>query len=199
MKNIKKISLGMFSLSAVFLLAACSIATDESMVNGEANIEPDSVLEKEEEVREGRQAAAGQGLERLALEITLDDALDVFFARFNEKDIQIKSIELKEVDSRYVYQIDGWDEKYAYEIKVDAETSEQTDQIKEEEKAPGDILDIESVISPLEAMKIALDASGSGYVEEWTLEVKNKQSFYSIDISDGKDQKVDALTGEIIE
>lgn len=36
------------------------------------------------------------------------------------------------------------------------------------------------------------------YVTEWELEVEDEQMIYDIDLKSGEDQKVDALTGEIL-
>lgn len=198
MNNFKKITLGTITLSAALLLAACTSPTVEPSLDEEIETEMPAEKETNEQKTEGRQAQAGQGLEHLALEVTLDDALDIFFTSFASEEINIESIELDKDEGRYVYSINGWDANYDYELKVDAETSEVTEQEKEKDDDQDDIIDIESVISPLEAMEAALEASGSGYVEEWELEVENSRTIYDIEIADGNDQKVDALTGEIL-
>ena len=192
-----KIYLGTITLSAALLFGACASSVEEPMIEEQEEVEQPAIEETKEE-REARQAPSGQGLEHLALEVTLDDALDIFFDRFGSVDINIQSIELDKDDGRYVYNIAGWDTGYDYKLTIDAETSDVIEQEKEEEDDQGDIIDVGAVISPLEAMEAALEASGSGYVEEWELEVDNNRAIYDIDISNGDDQKVDALTGEVL-
>lgn len=193
----KRVYLGTITLSAALLLGACSSPAEEQMIIEEQEeVEQPTVDDAEE--REEREAPAGKGLEHLALEVTLDDALDIFFDRFGSAEINIESIELDKDDGRYVYTIDGWDTTYDYELTIDAETSDVIEQEKEEDQDQDDIIDIGAVISPLEAMEAALEASGSGYVEEWELEMDDNRTIYDIDISGGDDQKVDALTGEVL-
>lgn len=193
-------TIGTLTLSGALLLAACSSPAKEPIIDEQAETEipAEKELETDEQNTKGRKAQEGQGLEHLALEVTLDDALDVFFDTFGSEEINIESVELEKENGRYEYEIEGWDANYDYELILDAETSEIVEQEKEEDNDQDDIIDIESVISPLEAMEAALEASGSGYVEEWELEVENNRTIYDIDISGGDDQKVDALTGEVL-
>lgn len=200
MNNFKRLTIGTLTLSGALLLAACSSPAEEPIIDERAETEmpAETKIETDEQNTEGRQVQAGQGLEHLALEVTLDDAIDVFFDTFGSEEINIESVELEKENGRYEYEIEGWDANYDYELTLDAETSEIVEQEKEKDDDQDDIIDIESVISPLEAMEAALEASGSGYVEEWELEVENSRTIYDIEIADGNDQKVDALTGEVL-
>lgn len=196
MKMFKKMSRLTLSLFTVFLLAACSNSVDEDeMANTETKVEMPENNETNEEVVDHHD---GKGLEEIILEITLDDVADLFYEHFGTEEINISSVELEREDGRYIYQVEGWDANYDYELAVNAETAEIVEEEKEEDEDAGDILEISSVISPQKAMEAALEASSSGYVEEWELEVESNRMIYDIDVEDGDDQKVDALTGEIL-
>jgi uncharacterized membrane protein YkoI len=111
--------------------------------------------------------------------------------------LNIDEIEFEREDGRYVYDFEGWDGEFEYEMEIDAQTGEILSQETEADTDHDDILDLDGIISPQEAMAIALEAAGSGYVEEWDLELENGFTVYEVDIEGGEDQDVDAHTGEI--
>lgn len=176
MSKVKAVKYGLLSLSASLLLAGC---------NGED--EPTETSPSEEETA---------GIQGIELPVPLNNAIGLFYETFESEDISIDSIQFEEDDGRYIYAFDGWDGEFAYELKVDAETSEVFDQEQEEDSETEDELNLEDIIDPIEAMDAALEASGSGYVEEWELEVENDQTIYDIDVEDGDDQRIDAVSGE---
>ena len=61
-------------------------------------------------------------------------------------------------------------------------------------------LDLKAIIPAKEAMEKALEGQADGaWVVEYELEIDDGIAVYDIDIEDGKDVKVNAATGEIIE
>ncbi|MDZ7836105.1 MAG: PepSY domain-containing protein [Alkalibacterium sp.] len=151
-----------------------------------------------DEVDEPTSAMDTPGVDGLELPVTLNSSIDIFYETFGSEEINIDSIHFEEDDGRYVYSFEGWDDNFDYELDVDAETSEIIEQEQDEDSDTEDILELEGIITPQEAMEAALEASGSGYVEEWELEVENGQTIYDIDIEDGNDQKIDAMTGDVL-
>ncbi|MDN6731654.1 MAG: hypothetical protein L0L39_05675, partial [Atopostipes suicloacalis] len=118
---------------------------------------------------------------------------------FDSPKINIESIQLKEKNGRYIYELEGWDGQYEYELEFNAQNSEIIEEEKEESNDEEDVLDFKSAISPLEAMDAVLELRDENdYVTEWELEVEDEQMIYDIDLKSGEDQKVDALTGEIL-
>lgn len=200
MNNFKKISLATISLSIALVLGGCSSKADgDELANTETEIEIPTEEESTIEERDDLMSNAEEkGLENITLELTLDDVLDLFYEKFGSDQINIESIELERDNGQYVYEIEGWDAQYEYELEINAETSEIIELSQEKEQDEDEILDLKSVISPQEAMEAALKASGSGYVDEWELEMDNNQMIYEIDIKDGHDQKINALTGEVL-
>lgn len=218
MNTQKLMKLGLFSLSAGFLLAACDTNDTGSVENDTAPIEEpidedtsgestDTPADDGATDDSGTNDTAtdaptdnqGPGLENMAFEVTLDDAISTFYETFGSEDINIEEIQLNRDDGRFLYEFEGWDEQSDYELDIDAETGDIVKQEQDEDNdTDGDILELDGLVSPEEAMVTALEASGSGYVEEWDLEVEQGTTVYSIDIDDGEDQKVDALTGELV-
>lgn len=197
--------LSMLSLSAGVLLAACDTAetpTDPAPMEEDTtetdDTEPIEETPADDSVDETPAQTDSPGIEGMTFSITLDDAIDLFYETFGSEDINIEQIEFDDDDSRYLYEFDGWDGEFEYELDIDAETGEIVKQEQEQDSDTDDILDLEGIITPNEAMDAALEASGSGYVEEWQLEVEDGRTIYDIDIEEGEDQDVDAHTGDVL-
>lgn len=141
-----------------------------------------------------------ESLEQIDLELTIDDLIAFFQQSFNSQNIHIESIELELDDEqdRYVYEIEGWDDKYRYELKVNAKDLRIIAQEKKESFESRDILDLTEIIPPKEAMLRAIEVNAGGRVEEWELEIDQGRLVYAIDFLDGEEQKVNALTGELL-
>lgn len=223
----KWLKVGVLSLSASLLLAACDDGDDtldttpveeettetdngdtaedqteedvddvEETAEEEASTEDDTV--EEDATDEDSNMTDSQGLEGMTFAVSLDDAIDLFYETFGSEDINIEEIQFERDGNRFVYEFEGWDESNEYELDIDAETGDIIKQEQDDNEDTEDILDLDGIISPEEAMDIALEAAGSGYVEEWKLEVEDGRTVYEIDIEEGDDQEVDAHTGDVL-
>lgn len=195
MKNGKKIRIATLSLSAALLLGACS---SPSETNEESMTDPTPETEIPAESEEIAEAETARGIENAVINLELMEAIDLFHGSFDNADIHIDSIEFECDNGRYVYEIEGWDSSFEYDMTIDAESAEIIEQEKEEDSDEEDILDLDAIISPTDAIDAALNASGSGYADEWELEYENGRMIYEVDISDGSDQKIDAISGEVL-
>lgn len=135
------------------------------------------------------------GIENIDFPISLDDAIEIFNNEFGSPNIE--EIEFEREDGRYVYDFEGWDGEFEYEMEIDAQTGEILSQETEADTDEEDILDLDGIMTPQEAMSIALEVSGGDYVEEWELELEDGYTVFDIEISGGEDQDVDAHTGDI--
>ncbi|TVP90190.1 PepSY domain-containing protein [Alkalibacterium sp.] len=212
----KWIKMGMLSLSATVLLAACdnddtletTPVEDETMTDEQTDDEVEETAEEEasteddtveeDTTEDESQETSTTGLESMIFEFNLDDAIDLFYETFESEDINIEEIQFEHDDNRFVYEFEGWDGEYEYELDIDAETGDIIKQEKDDNDDTEDSLDLDGIISPQEAMETALEASGSGYVEEWKLEVEDGRTIYKIDIEEGDDQEIDAHTGDVL-
>lgn len=216
----KTLKYGVLSLSAALLLTACddndtqeTTPVDEGTELNDDAVEDPNVEEgmddaEEDAIDDTNDDSAADtsdgtttdspGLEGMTFSVSLDDAIDQFYETFGSEDISIEEIQLDRDNGRFVYEMDGWDGQNEYELDIDAETGDIVRQEQEADDETGDSLDLDGIITPLEAMESALDASGSGYVDEWTLEVENGRTVYDIDVEEGDDQEVDALTGDVL-
>jgi uncharacterized membrane protein YkoI len=214
--NIVKV--GILSLSSIAVLAGCEVEGAENidlsqvdLAQVESAVEEviQSVATAQTANTSGTQVATDQsvtsstetatqespGIETVVFEVSLEEAIETFSAEFNQP--YIDEIEFDNEDGRYVYDFEGWDGQFEYEMKIDARTGEIIEKEKESETDRDDILDLENILSPQEAMAIALEVSGGRYVKEWTLEVEDGVTVYDVDVEGGEDVDVDARTGEI--
>lgn len=178
--------------------------TQEDTPQEDAGDTDDSSAEEEvaEDTEEAGDVSEGQvsdpdspGIENIEFPISVQDAIAIFNNEFGSPNID--EIEFEREDGRYVYDFEGWDGEFEYEMEIDAQTGEILSQETDADTDHDDILDLDGIISPQEAMAIALEAAGSGYVEEWDLELEDGFTVYEVDIEGGEDQDVDAHTGEI--
>ncbi|WP_258381984.1 PepSY domain-containing protein [Lactobacillus helveticus] len=126
-------------------------------------------------------------LKRAKIDLSQKDALDKFDAKYPNK--QIKSIDLKQENGTYVYEIDGFDKTNEYTATIDADNgkvlhshSEKLDVDDRHQKA----LDLNSVISRDEATKIA-EKHADGVSKEWNLELDEDdgKAYWDVEVSDG--------------
>lgn len=194
MDKIKRIHQGCLFMLAFFLLGACANPLEKDGVSEQEEVIEEPKVNREANQTDVRRPMSGEGLEHLALEVTLDDALEVFFNHLDNKNVHLYSITLGAEKEQYLYEIKAWDDKASYQMEVDAINASIIDYEKKEASNQTAQLDIESAISPLEAMEVALENSGSGYVKQWELKEVKGQMIYELTIAEGSNQKVNALT-----
>lgn len=129
--------------------------------------------------------------------LTMYEAIEKFKSHFEGANIGIVSVELDSDDGFYKYDIDGQADGKEYSAEIDANTGEVIESEEENDDDDDQVLDIEAVIEPLKAMEAALEGQEGAYVKEWSLDSDDGKVKYEIDIENGSDKEVDALTGEV--
>ncbi|MDN6626714.1 MAG: PepSY domain-containing protein [Pisciglobus halotolerans] len=148
-------------------------------------------------------SSESKGIEDVTFEYDMLDAVDQFNDQFSNA--KITSIEIDSESDSYVYEIKGYNDSNSVELEMDANSGEvvKTDDSDDlDDTANDDVLDLDGLISPQEAMKAALDEVGSGYAKEWEIDSKNGEPYYEIDVEDAEqaddDVHIDAKTGDFI-
>jgi len=217
---IKKIQLGLLSVSAIALLAACGGGTEEEMPPMDNQTE--ETQSPEEESQEGTQdgdiqdeitdeATDGSGSEESSVDtsngilnvefpVTLDQATQSFYDTFNEN-VNIDQVEFDEDDGTYEYQISGWDEENEYELDVNAETGDVVEQETDDDDDDEETIAFDNIISPQEAMQAAVDTADTEFVESWDLDVDDGTTVYDVELenADDDDVTIDAETGDVVD
>lgn len=221
-KIVKKIQMGIISLSALAVLTACGDGgtQDDAPAQDEPTTEEpapspeneasqngatgeDTADEVQDEGQDQSQDAGtsdtASGIYNREFQVSLDDATQMFYDMFGE-DATIDQIEFDEDDGVYEYNIDGWDQENEYELDINADTGDIIEENTESDSDQDDTLELEGIISPQEAMDIAVEEAGSEIVEDWTLEVDNGVTVYEVNFenADDDDIVIDAASGDII-
>ena len=206
---IQKIKLGVLSLSAVALLAACANddaeLTDNPVVEDPVTEEPtdntnetDEATEPEEPTNVMGSQDTSNGIYDVEFPVTLEQATELFAQTFGE-DVNISSIELDEDIRGYEYDLSGWDGEQEYELSLDAHSGEIKKQDIEQDNDRDDIINFDNIITPREAMEIAVNDTGVDFVEGWSLEEDDGIIVYEIDLQGVDDITLNAETGDIVD
>lgn len=143
-----------------------------------------------------------KGIATKKFDVSMEQAVDKFKETF--PDAKITSVGIDNDSNSYVYQIEGFNDTNEVEVNVDAMTGEivKQDTDDRDDEIDDDVLDLEGIVTPQEAMKTALEKVGSGYAKEWSLDSKNGKVYYEVDIEgsdkDNDDVHIDAITGDFI-
>lgn len=147
--------------------------------------------------------STSKGIENTEFDYSMEDAVRVFNDTF--ANAKITSVKIDNDSNSYVYEVEGYNDTNSVEIKMDANSGEvikKDDSDDRDDNSEDDVLDLEGLVSPQEAMKAALDEVGSGYAKEWELDSKDGKMYYEIDVEDSKqandDVHIDAKTGDFI-
>lgn len=206
----KKLGMGIVSLSAVALLAACgdTNTTEDPAVEDPAVEEPatdpatdDTTDDTTDDIADTTQTTdapdTSNGIYGVEFAVSLEEAVQIFHDTFGEE-INISDVEFDTDRGNYEYEISGWDDENDYELDIDATTGEVSEEEIERDSDRDNIIDFDAIISPAEAMDIAVDESGSDFVKEWSLEEDDGFTIYEIDIENGNDVTIDAETGDVL-
>lgn len=143
-----------------------------------------------------------EGLETQTFDIALSGAVDIFNETFPGASISDVDFEIENEGPKY--SIDGFDGQNEYELDIHADTGEILKQETDSDTDTDDqAIDFDLIISPQEAMEIALEDAGSAKVRDWDLSIDDGRTIYEIDLDDEDpnlfdDVDIDAVTGEIV-
>lgn len=217
---IKKLQLGIVSLSTLALLAACGdgsptqepAATDDPAVQepaqpedttDDATDDATADVPGEDEPDSGGSGTfdASNGIWNVEFTVTFDQAVQLFYDTFGE-DVNIDEIDFDSDRNVYEYSISGWDDQNEYDLDIDAESGDIREQETDRDSDnDNEMINMENIISPQEAMDSAIQDPDSDIIEGWKLEVDDGMSIYEIDFEGAMDDdiKVNAETGDIVD
>lgn len=209
----KSLKLALLTSASILTLAACGDNTTQETTEPETEEQTtdtteDSATDENTDTTDentddqGDDQAANtdsQGIENMDFAVSLQDAVETFKGEVGDDAVQITDVNFDTENGTYVYEFTGFSNGTEYEGSVDAENGDVVDFESEAgEDMDDDVLDLDNVVDPSEAMTVALDSTGSGYVKEWELDVENGTPVYDIDIENASDVKVNAETGEVL-
>ena len=199
------------ALSAGMIFAACGNNTDTNTNTADEKAETkvedvkdsakdvkDSAKETKDDVETAVKTATNDIKE---VEIDLDGAVNKFKETFSDEEIAIEGVSLELENGEYEYEIEGTKDNKEYKLVLDANTADIKEQKEEDDddNETAEPIDFASIISPEEAMDKALTGQEDAKVVEWSLSTDDDKTKYEIDVENGDDKEVDALTGEVVD
>lgn len=201
-------------LAAVLILGACgndAEKTKEENINEQTKIE-DTQKAENKGVKEVENTKKDDD-EKLLRDVDRDrlpqvatnpeEAVKIFhehnFGDGSEGSINISKIKLKFFNEALDYEIEGFKDGKEYKLKIADNGKIVEEEIDEDDDTNKLALDFDKIIPATEAMEKALEGQAeNAWVVEYKLEIEDGRAVYDIDIENGNDVKIDAITGEII-
>lgn len=221
----KKALIGAATLATSLVLAACSSGNEEdtpttssevssemmssdqmdssSMMSDSSSSAMSSSTADSGSSSSSNMDTTSKGIENQTFDVSMEEAVKKFNDEYS--DAEITSVSIDNDSNNYVYKVEGYNATNEVELEVDANTGEvmNKDTDDKDNVSDDEVLDLEGLVSPQEAMKAALDKVGSGYAKEWSIDSKNGTVYYEIDVegsdSANDDVHIDAKTGDFIE
>lgn len=219
----KKALIGTVTLASSLLLMACSndnqnddtntpVESSSEMMMSSDQMESSSMMESSSSAMSSSSAesssansdmndSSSKGIENKNFDVSMEEAVNKFNDTYSGA--KITSVAIDNDSNSYVYEVKGYNDTNEVEVKVDAMTGEivKKDTDDKDDVEDDDVLDLNGLVSPQEAMKAALDEVGSGYAKEWEIDSKNGKVYYEIDVEGSdtdNDVHIDAKTGDFI-
>ncbi len=187
----KKILIGL--LAFVFLLTGCNNTKKENTETGIRQVE-----NKDTKISKIKKESVPDFAKNL------DDALKIFhdhnFGEANMDSINIDKIKVEFTNELFILNIEGFKDGKIYKLKIDDNAQILDEKIEKDTNNKKLVLDFKNIISGVDAMEKALEDQAKGaWVKGYELKIENSKAIYDINIAEGKDVKIDAASGEIIE
>lgn len=179
---------------------------DETTDNtGEDNADDTTGDDASDGVTEGTDVATDttNGISNVDFPVSLEDAVQTFLDA-NGESVNIDEIDFDDDNNVYTYEISGWDDANEYDMEIDAETGDIVGEETESESDNDDqeMIDINNILTPQEAMDIAEQELGADVlIEGWTIEVDDGITVYDFDTEGAGDDDLtlNAETGDVVD
>ena len=188
----KRISI--YILALIFLLAGCNNGSnDKKSETGTKQVENKDINISKSKKKPIPEVAR-----------SLDDALKIFhnhnFGQANMDSINIDKIKMEFTNELFILKIEGFKNGKIYRLKIDDNAQILEEKIEKDKNEKKLALDFDKLYPPTKAMEKALENQAKGaWVRGYELKIENNKAVYYINIAEGKDMKIDGITGEIIE
>lgn len=134
----------------------------------------------------------------------LDDTLKIFhkhnFGESNMDSINIDKIKVEFTNELFILKIEGFKNGKIYKLKIDDNAQILEEKIEKDTTNKKLALDFKNIISGVDAMEKALEKQSKGArVKGYELKIEDRKAVYYINIAEGRDVKIDATSGKILE
>ena len=100
----------------------------------------------------------------------------------------------------FILKIEGFKNGKKYKLKIDDNAQILEEKIEKDYDNKKLALDFDKLYPPSKALEKALEGQAKGaWVKGYEIKIEDKRAVYYINITEGKDIKIDGASGEIIE
>ncbi len=133
-----------------------------------------------------------------------DEALKIFhdhnFGDGSNDAINIDKLKVKILDKDIIYSIEGFKDGKEYKLKINNKGEILEEEVEEDDDNKKLAIDFTKIISGEDAWEKSLEGQAEDVkVKEYELKIEDGKVVYDIELDNGKDVKIDATTGDIIE
>lgn len=133
-----------------------------------------------------------------------DEALKIFhdhnFGDGSNDAINIDKIKVEILDKDIIYSIEGFKDGKEYQLKINNNGKILEEKIEDDDGKKKLAIDFTKIISGEDAWEKSLEGEARDVkVKEYELKIEDGKVVYDIELDNGKDVKIDATTGNIIE
>lgn len=133
-----------------------------------------------------------------------DEALKIFhdhnFGDGSNDAINIDKIKVEILDKDIIYSIEGFKDGKEYQLKINNNGKILEEKIEDDDGKKKLAIDFTKIISGEDALEKSLEGEARDVkVKEYELKIEDGKVVYDIELDNGKNVKIDATTGDIIE
>ena len=134
----------------------------------------------------------------------VDEALKIFhdhnFGDASADSFNFDKIKVEILDKDIIYSIEGFKDGKEYQLKINNNGKILEEKIEDDDGKKKLAIDFTKIISGEDAWEKSLEGEARDVkVKEYELKIEDGKVVYEIELDNGKDVKIDATTGEIIE
>src|SRR5699024_3151822 len=109
-------------------------------------------------------------------------------------------LKVEVLDNDIIYEIEGFKDGREYQLKINNNGEILEEEIEDDDDTKKLAIDFSKIISGVDAMEKALEGQDEDVkIKEYELKIEDGKTVYEVELDNGKDVKIDATTGDIIE
>ena len=136
--------------------------------------------------------------------MNMEDAVKIFhehnFGDASADSFNFDKLKVEILDKDIIYSIEGFKDGKEYQLKINNNGKILEEKIEDDDDKKKLAIDFTKIISGEDAWEKSLEGQARDVkVKEYELKIEDGKVVYEIELDNGKDVKIDATTGEIIE
>lgn len=136
--------------------------------------------------------------------MNMEDAVKIFhehnFGDASADSFNFDKLKVEILDKDIIYSIEGFKDGKEYQLKINNNGDILEEEIEDDDDNKKLAIDFTKIISGEDAWEKSLEGEARDVkVKEYELKIEDNKTVYEVELDNGKDVKIDATTGEIIE